>query len=114
MPYCPECMNEYQPGIEKCTDCGATLIDTRPEDQPWVEVFRCMDRGTAERIRTVVLSDLGTIIHSRSSKAFPSISLSMGQEFIAEERSNVGTAIKLLSEALQDGAIGPDEGELIE
>jgi hypothetical protein len=29
--YCPRCGAEYQAWVEKCLDCGVTLVDTRPE-----------------------------------------------------------------------------------
>ena len=30
MPYCPKCGFEYEPGIEKCPDCGVPLVDELP------------------------------------------------------------------------------------
>lgn len=33
MPWCPECRTEYDPGIERCADCGALLTpELPPED----------------------------------------------------------------------------------
>jgi predicted nucleic acid-binding Zn-ribbon protein len=32
MPYCPKCGFEYEPGIEKCPDCGSNLVDKLPEE----------------------------------------------------------------------------------
>jgi hypothetical protein len=32
MPFCPNCRYEYRPGIEKCSDCGAQLVETLPEE----------------------------------------------------------------------------------
>lgn len=33
MPWCPHCKTEYQPGITKCADCGADLVDHLPQEQ---------------------------------------------------------------------------------
>ena len=33
MPWCPHCKTGYQPGITKCVDCGAALIDHLPQEQ---------------------------------------------------------------------------------
>lgn len=33
MPWCPHCKTEYQPGINKCADCGADLVDHLPQEQ---------------------------------------------------------------------------------
>jgi uncharacterized Zn finger protein (UPF0148 family) len=33
MPYCPKCGFEYKAGIEKCPDCGATLVEKLPEEE---------------------------------------------------------------------------------
>ena len=32
MPYCPKCKTEYNPGIEKCSDCDLRLVDELPEE----------------------------------------------------------------------------------
>lgn len=33
MPWCPECRTEYDAGIQRCADCGATLVtELPPED----------------------------------------------------------------------------------
>jgi hypothetical protein len=31
MPFCPNCRDEYRPGILKCADCGAPLVDELPD-----------------------------------------------------------------------------------
>jgi hypothetical protein len=37
MPYCPDCGNEYEPGITRCPDCERELVDESTEDE--VEEF---------------------------------------------------------------------------
>jgi hypothetical protein len=34
MKYCPECGGEYQEWAVKCLDCGAALVDTKPNSKP--------------------------------------------------------------------------------
>ena len=42
MPFCPNCRYEYLPEVEKCPDCGSSLVDELPEihinykDVKWV------------------------------------------------------------------------------
>ena len=31
--FCPHCETEYREGIEKCSDCGAALVDELPVDE---------------------------------------------------------------------------------
>lgn len=33
MPWCPHCKTGYQPGITKCVDCSAALVDHLPQEQ---------------------------------------------------------------------------------
>ena len=30
MPYCPKCLSEYRPGVTRCSDCGAKLVEPDP------------------------------------------------------------------------------------
>jgi hypothetical protein len=32
MPYCPDCGNEYEPGITRCPDCERELVDESLEE----------------------------------------------------------------------------------
>lgn len=32
MPWCPQCKTEYNDGVEKCADCGSTLIYNLPSE----------------------------------------------------------------------------------
>lgn len=33
MPFCPNCKFEYNPGIEKCPDCGSPLVERLEEGE---------------------------------------------------------------------------------
>ena len=32
MPYCPRCRLEYRPGVKRCPDCNAELLDGSPPE----------------------------------------------------------------------------------
>jgi hypothetical protein len=32
LPFCPSCRYEYKPGVWKCPDCGARLVQKLPEE----------------------------------------------------------------------------------
>jgi hypothetical protein len=32
MSWCPHCKTEYIPGVDRCADCGALLVDTLPPE----------------------------------------------------------------------------------
>jgi hypothetical protein len=34
MPYCSECGGEFEPDVEVCPDCGLTLVETMPLENP--------------------------------------------------------------------------------
>lgn len=45
MPWCPQCGTEYREGFDRCSDCGAALVDAPPpaesaaaHGQEWVAV----------------------------------------------------------------------------
>ena len=115
MPYCPECRAEYQAGIEKCTDCGVALVEQLPDaEQELLEVFRCADEATAERICSVVLHEVSTLIRSRTSTAFPTPGVTLGQHYIAVGVADWERSRTLLQEAIDDGAITEEDGELID
>jgi hypothetical protein len=115
MPYCPDCQAEYQAGIAKCADCDVALVEKLPEGEVELrEVFRCTNQAAAQRICGVVLHELRTFIRSRASSAFPTPGISLGQEYIAVETTGWERACGLLREAIEDGAISAEDGELID
>jgi hypothetical protein len=49
MPYCPECLTEYQEGVTECVDCGALLRPGAPPVKPQRLEGR---KGKLVRLRT--------------------------------------------------------------
>lgn len=45
MPWCPNCRTEYRPGFHKCSDCGASLVETLPP-KPKSEPEPPLDAGS--------------------------------------------------------------------
>jgi len=62
MPYCPNCLSEYLPGVSRCSDCGAKLVEGAPvepksEFRPDTEVVRLCyvaDPAEADIIRAAL------------------------------------------------------------
>lgn len=62
MPFCPVCRMEYEPGIERCPDCGEPLVDQLPPEPEaqwdateWETVEEVGDRATAAIIEGFLL-----------------------------------------------------------
>jgi hypothetical protein len=34
LSFCPKCGSEYEPGVERCSDCNTRLVDRPPEKYP--------------------------------------------------------------------------------
>jgi hypothetical protein len=118
MKYCPDCGAEYQPEITVCADCGTTLGDTPPapsEDEPRVAVYQTGDPQCADRVATVILHEVGAIASNRINFAFPTpSSTGAGKIVVAVPQSQYGRALQLIHDAIEDGALDPDDGEPLE
>jgi len=88
--------------------------DAAPLPEDLVEVYRCASREVADRVCTVILDGVEGYVHDRASHAFPTPSVSVGQVFVAVPEVQFGRARQLLGEAIEDGALGPDDGEIVE
>jgi hypothetical protein len=61
MPFCPKCKSEYRPGVARCRDCGAALVEALPPE-PWqptpetelAVLCRGVEPGEAEVMREVL------------------------------------------------------------
>ena len=49
MPWCPICKNEYREGIEKCADCGATLVKSLDDIKETVFLCNLGDEQAVEK-----------------------------------------------------------------
>lgn len=52
MPWCPNCKTEYREGIEKCADCGSTLVKSLNEEDR-VEASCSLLIGDAKHVRMI-------------------------------------------------------------
>ena len=118
MKYCPDCGAEYQPEVTTCADCGTKLGDTPPAatpDEPRVAVYRTGNPQCADRVATVILHELEAVASSRINFAFPTpSSTGAGKAVVAVPQSQYGRALQLIHDALEDGALDPEDGEPVE
>jgi hypothetical protein len=61
MPYCPNCLSEYRPGVARCSDCGVELVAGPPpqpgglsSDTEVVRLCYVADPAEAEVIKAVL------------------------------------------------------------
>ena len=87
-----------------------------PVEEQLVEVYRCSGEMEADRAMVEVLQPEGieAFRRDRVSRALPAPDAEPGNFFIAVPESQTGRARELLREALEDGALDADEGEVIE
>ena len=117
MPLCPSCQAEYVAGITTCPECQTALVDSLPHQaftEDLVNIYVCYDRQVLEVVLGVLTqADLTPMVRDRSSSSFP---VSIGTEaalYIAVPEHQKNTAITCLNEALEDGALGREEGDLL-
>jgi hypothetical protein len=72
--YCPKCKSEYVDGVDMCSDCGVSLVDTLlPEDKPspddldFVTVFKTGDQSKI-LIAKSILNEAGIEYYVRDEK----------------------------------------------
>lgn len=80
-----------------------------------VEVYRCNSTMEADRAIVEVLEADGIEAYRRSrvSSSLPAPASEPGNYFIAVEASEAARAQALLEQALTDGVLDPDEGEVM-
>lgn len=118
MKYCPDCGAEFQPEAKTCTDCGSELADAPPTvspDEPRVAVFRSGDPQCADRVANVILHELEAVTSSRTGISFPTpATTGAGGAVVAVPQSQYGRALQLIHDAIEDGALDPEDGETVE
>jgi hypothetical protein len=87
-----------------------------PDEEEMVEVYRCSTELEANRAIVEVLGPeaIEAYLRDRVSRALPAPDAEPGGLFIAVPDSQAARARELLREALEDGALDGDEGEVIE
>jgi RNA polymerase subunit RPABC4/transcription elongation factor Spt4 len=71
MPFCPNCTYEYLEGIEKCPDCGTTLVEELI-DHNWVIVFTSDKEYEIQMMKdTLESADIETNVLSQKDSNFP-------------------------------------------
>jgi predicted P-loop ATPase/GTPase len=117
MKYCPECGAEYEPRTSTCNECQVALVDTPPatdaEDEIAI-VFRSGDGQAADRVCNVILHEVDAVLHSQSSRAFPTPATAAGEVLVSVAARRAARARQLLHEALEDGALAEEDGEVVE
>ena len=50
MPWCPNCKNEFQEGIEICSDCKIELVDELPKEEEFIPFFQSEQKSVALKL----------------------------------------------------------------
>ena len=71
MPFCPNCTYEYVAGIEKCPDCGTSLVDELI-DHDWIVVYTSDQEYDIQMMKDALESaDIETNVLSQKDSNFP-------------------------------------------
>ncbi len=54
--FCPQCRNEFVPGITMCSDCGVALVEALPEPEPYkfIEILRTFNLSEIAFIKSIL------------------------------------------------------------
>jgi hypothetical protein len=117
MPFCPSCEAEYQAGVSSCPTCNTSLVD-RLEDtgsrEDMVDVYACYDQQLAQRLVELLHdSGLKPFLRDQSSTTFPTNVGTTGERRIAVPSAVAREAIAALQDALDDGVITREDGDIL-
>jgi hypothetical protein len=94
MSWCPNCKIEYRDGFQKCSDCGAWLVDERPPEEP--------EPARLDKIELALLADFGDPIQADMLKA---LLKDAGIPFLVRH-SGAGQAVSLYMGVMGTGISG--------
>ncbi|RME49805.1 MAG: hypothetical protein D6795_11150 [Deltaproteobacteria bacterium] len=120
MPFCPKCSAEYEPGIEKCYDCGVPLVETLPpeaeeKEEEFVEVFRCFDIVEAELVSDLLKeAGIDNFIHEMSIPMFPINAATGSERRIAVGMAERERAVETIRKAIEEERYTPVSGEFLD
>lgn len=114
MPWCPSCRTEYREGIERCPDCGATLVEgpvPAPEVEwdpvEWVTVEETGDEAEARIVEGYLLErEIPVRILSRHDHEFPTTVGELSTVEVQVPEEDLDRAIAALDEADGDAGDG--------
>ena len=52
--FCPDCETEYREGIERCSDCGALLVETLDDEPADTQLVPLAEESSAELVAEIV------------------------------------------------------------
>lgn len=71
MPFCPNCLYEYKPGIKDCPDCGTPLV-AELIDHDWVVVYTSDQLYDVQMMKDSLESaEIEATILSQKDSSFP-------------------------------------------
>ena len=81
----------------------------------WVEIYHTSSSIAAHKIADVVLApeDVEALIHDASDHAYPAPATESGSFQLLVRADQVDKGKKLVADALKDGFLAADEGELV-
>ncbi len=109
MPFCPKCEYEYQDSVKVCPECKVDLIEKMVQETSeaeYTEVYMVSNRMEADVVSSLLTEhNVGCLI--RDLRLFPVLP-DFGRRArlrVAVPKNQTKEAIKLLKEAVEDGAL---------
>ena len=109
MPFCPKCEYEYKDSVKVCPECKVDLIEEMVQETSeteYIELYMVSNRMEADVVISLLTEhNVGCLI--RDLRLFPVLP-DFGRRArlrVAVPKSQAQEALKLLKEAVEDGAL---------